>query len=62
MLPLCTYTSLHHGTAAEDVPGLDWPGFVLCGVALGTLLLGMEEVGSTRTRGGVAAVLLVCDR
>lgn len=34
----------------DKVPPLDWPGFLLCGSALASLLLGMELVGAAQTR------------
>ena len=42
-----------------DVPPLDWVGFLLCGLTLATLLVGLEQVGGGTTRGVVVAVLLV---
>lgn len=42
----------------DDVPALDWIGFVLCGVTLASLLLGMEQIGSVGSHGWLAGVLL----
>jgi MFS family permease len=44
---------------AQNVPGLDWLGFFLCGVTLATLLLGMEQVGAAEGRGSLAVVPLL---
>jgi EmrB/QacA subfamily drug resistance transporter len=43
----------------DSVAPLDWIGFVLCGVSLATLLLGMEQVGAQNVDGLVFAILLV---
>ena len=41
-----------------DVPPLDWIGFLLCGVTLATLLLGVEQVGGGSTRWVLVTALL----
>jgi MFS family permease len=43
----------------KAVPGLDWLGFVLCGVTLAGLLLGMEQVGAANANGWLATGLLL---
>lgn len=48
-------------TAAPDVPGLDWVGFLLCGGALASLLVGMEQIGGQghRTDWPLTAAMLI---
>lgn len=43
---------------AGQVPQLDWLGFALCGMALGSLLLGMEQVGGPQADPWHSIVLL----
>jgi hypothetical protein len=53
------------GVTGTAVPPLDWLGFGLCGVALATLLVGMEQVGAGHAGGALptgtltAALLVV---
>jgi EmrB/QacA subfamily drug resistance transporter len=44
---------------AADVPALDWVGFVLCGVALAGLLLGLEKIGGDQDSGWLGGGLLL---
>ena len=46
-------------SAAGQVPPLDWIGFLLCGLTLATLLLGIEQVGGGRPAGWWSTALLV---
>ncbi|WP_427018844.1 MFS transporter [Pseudarthrobacter sp. P1] len=43
---------------AQHVPPPDWLGFLLCGISLAALVLGMEQVGSAPTDWAAVAALL----
>ncbi|MET1004198.1 MAG: DHA2 family efflux MFS transporter permease subunit [Propionibacteriaceae bacterium] len=45
--------------AAGEVPALDWIGFLLTGLTLAALLLGMEQVGASGRSGWLVVTLLV---
>lgn len=50
IIAFITATRVVPDIRARKVPPPDWTGFVLCGVALAALVIGLERVGSAPTR------------
>lgn len=46
-------------TRTDNVPRLDWIGFLLSGAALATLLLGVERIGGTSGHWVIGAILVI---
>jgi len=59
VLALVTAIRVVPDVQGEQVGSLDWTGFVLCGVTLASLLLGMEQIGAANASRWWAGGLLV---